>query len=146
MRATDLNSAPKARGLRETEEWARRDSNTRATSYEPAALPLSYRPSNGDCGFRALEPARLAERPKVRAQEHAQHCAMDDEKAAPRPSAGSYAFAVLPTLALTLGIPFANHVEPRILGLPFLLAYIVIWILATPLFMFAAFKAMRAGE
>jgi len=71
---------------------------------------------------------------------------MDDENSASRPSARSYAFAVVPTLALTMGIPFANHVEPRIFGLPFLLAYIVIWILATPFFMFAAFKSMRAGE
>ena len=123
--------------------WARLDSNQRATSYEPAALPLSYRPSNGEGGFRALEPTRLAGRPKVRIRGSAQQCPMDDEDSAPRPSVGSYAFAVLPTLALTMGIPFANRVEPRIFGLPFLLAYIVIWILATPLFMFAAFKAMR---
>jgi hypothetical protein len=43
-----------------------------------------------------------------------------------------------------MGVPFANHVEPRILGLPFLLAYIVTWILVTPLFMYAAYRAMRA--
>ncbi len=30
--------------------WARLDSNQRATSYEPAALPLSYRPA----GIRML--------------------------------------------------------------------------------------------
>ena len=66
----------------------------------------------------------------------------DDERSAP--SGRSYAFALVPTLALTAGIPFANHVEPRVFGLPFLLAYIVVWILATPLFMYAALKAMRA--
>ncbi len=69
--------------------------------------------------------------------------AMDDDESAPQPTVGSYAFAVLPTLALTLGIPFANRVEPRIFGLPFLLAYIVMWIVVTPLFMFAALRAMR---
>jgi hypothetical protein len=68
---------------------------------------------------------------------------MDDDDTASRPTVGSYAFAILPTLALTLGIPFANRVEPRIFGLPFLLAYIVLWILVTPLFMYAAFRAMR---
>jgi hypothetical protein len=89
------------------------------------------------------EAARLAERQKVRANGAAQLPAMDDEERPHRATAGSYALAILPTLALTLGIPFANRVEPRIFGLPFLLAYIVIWIVATPLFMFAAFRAMR---
>ena len=43
-----------------------------------------------------------------------------------------YAVAAIPVLMLTLGIPFANRVEPRIFGLPFLLAWIVLWILLTP--------------
>ncbi len=68
---------------------------------------------------------------------------MDDDEIEKRPSGASYALAILPTLALTMGIPFANHVEPRIFGLPFLLAYIVVWILVTPLFMYAALRAMR---
>jgi hypothetical protein len=41
-------------------------------------------------------------------------------------------------LALTIGPPFANRLEPRIFGLPFLLAYLVFWVLATPLFMLVA--------
>ncbi len=68
---------------------------------------------------------------------------MDEDDSAKSPTVGSYAAALVPTLALTVGIPFANHVEPRIFGLPFLLAYIVIWILATPFFMWAALRAMR---
>ena len=40
--------------------------------------------------------------------------------------------ALVPASALTLGIPFANRLEPRVLGLPFLLAWIVGWILLTP--------------
>ena len=44
----------------------------------------------------------------------------------------SLLLALLPVLALTLGIPFANRLEPRVLGLPFLLAWIVAWILLTP--------------
>jgi hypothetical protein len=43
--------------------------------------------------------------------------------------------ALVPVLALTLGIPFANRLEPRICGLPFLLAWIVGWILLTPIIM-----------
>ena len=43
--------------------------------------------------------------------------------------------AVLPVLGLTVGIPFADRLEPRVFGLPFLLAWIVGWILLTPLLM-----------
>jgi hypothetical protein len=51
------------------------------------------------------------------------------------------ALAGVPVLALTLGIPFANRLEPRIAGLPFLLAYIVIWILLTPVFLLAVYRS-----
>ena len=50
-------------------------------------------------------------------------------------SPASVLLALVPVLALTLGIPFANRLEPRILGLPFLLAWIVGWIILTPVFM-----------
>jgi hypothetical protein len=43
--------------------------------------------------------------------------------------------AAIPFFALTIGPIFANQVEPRILGLPFLLAYCVISVLLTPLFL-----------
>jgi hypothetical protein len=57
-----------------------------------------------------------------------------------RPDRISLALAAIPVLALTLGIPFANRLEPRIAGLPFLLAYIAIWILLTPCFMLAVYR------
>ena len=47
----------------------------------------------------------------------------------------SVLLALVPVLALTVGIPFANRLEPRILGLPFLLAWIVSWIILTPMVM-----------
>jgi hypothetical protein len=49
----------------------------------------------------------------------------------------------VPVLALTLGIPLANRVEPRIFGMPFLPAYIALWILLTPAIMFAVFRIER---
>jgi hypothetical protein len=52
----------------------------------------------------------------------------------------SVALALVPVLALTLGIPLANRVEPRIAGLPFLLAYIVCWIILTPAFLLAVYR------
>ena len=55
----------------------------------------------------------------------------------------SIVLALVPALALTVGIPFANRVEPRIAGLPFLPAYITIWILLTPAFMLAVYRSER---
>jgi hypothetical protein len=40
---------------------------------------------------------------------------------------------------LTIAIPFANRVEPRILGMPFLLAWIALWMLLTPVCLYAIY-------
>ena len=52
--------------------------------------------------------------------------------------------AVIPALALTLGVALVNRLEPRILGLPFVLAWIVAWVLLTPAFMWVAYRSTRA--
>ncbi len=49
--------------------------------------------------------------------------------------------AAIPVLALTLGVVLANWLEPRILGLPFVLAWIVAWVLLTPAFMWVAYRS-----
>jgi quinol-cytochrome oxidoreductase complex cytochrome b subunit len=43
--------------------------------------------------------------------------------------------ATLPGLLILLGVPFANRVEPRVLGMPFLLAWIVGCVLLTSVVM-----------
>ena len=40
-------------------------------------------------------------------------------------------FAAVPPVALLGGVPFANHVEPYVLGLPFLLFWVVLWVVLT---------------
>ncbi|MBV8147591.1 MAG: DUF3311 domain-containing protein [Candidatus Eremiobacteraeota bacterium] len=35
-------------------------------------------------------------------------------------------------------VPFVNRVEPRVAGLPFLLAWLVFWVLSIPIFYSAA--------
>jgi len=45
--------------------------------------------------------------------------------------------AGIPVLALTVGVPFANRLEPRILGFPFLIAYLTVWVVLTPAFLYA---------
>jgi hypothetical protein len=47
--------------------------------------------------------------------------------------------AFVPALALVAGLPFVNRLEPIVLGLPFLLFWILAWVLATPLFLAAAY-------
>ncbi|MGF6723559.1 hypothetical protein P3T43_002914 [Paraburkholderia sp. GAS41] len=37
--------------------------------------------------------------------------------------------AALPFIGILLGIPFVNRVEPLVLGMPFVLAWIVLWVI-----------------
>ncbi len=39
--------------------------------------------------------------------------------------------AVLPFLGILVGVPLLNRVEPLILGMPLILAWIVLWIVLT---------------
>lgn len=54
--------------------------------------------------------------------------------------------AVLPTVGLLGGIPFANRVHPYVLGLPFLLAWIVAWVVATSAIMALIYTLDRARD
>ena len=47
--------------------------------------------------------------------------------------------AFIPALALVAGLPFVNRLEPVVFGLPFLLFWILAWVLATPFFLAAAY-------
>jgi hypothetical protein len=47
--------------------------------------------------------------------------------------------AAVPAVALVAGLPFVNRVEPVVLGLPFLLFWIVGWVLLTPVFLALAY-------
>ncbi|MEG7335181.1 DUF3311 domain-containing protein [Bacillus sp. 0102A] len=42
-----------------------------------------------------------------------------------------HVLATLPFIGILLGIPFANKMTPYVLGMPFILAYIVMWALLT---------------
>ncbi len=47
--------------------------------------------------------------------------------------------AAIPVVALTLGLPFVNRVEPVILGLPLRLFWTVAGVAATPGFLWLAY-------
>ncbi|MEC5406344.1 DUF3311 domain-containing protein [Paraburkholderia sp. MPAMCS5] len=43
--------------------------------------------------------------------------------------------AALPFIGILLGIPFVNRVEPLVLGMPFVLAWIVGWVVLSSIIM-----------
>jgi hypothetical protein len=51
--------------------------------------------------------------------------------------------AAVPVAALTIVVPFVNRLEPRILGLPFILAWILAWVALTPVFLWAVGRVER---
>ena len=44
----------------------------------------------------------------------------------------SLAVAAIPAIALTFAVPFVNRDDPHVLGLPFIFAWIIVWIVLTP--------------
>jgi len=46
----------------------------------------------------------------------------------------------VPFLMLVFALPLVNRVEPVILGLPFILFWILVWIALTPLVLYAAYR------
>lgn len=50
------------------------------------------------------------------------------------------ALAALPAIALSLAIPLANRMEPSVGGAPFLLIWIVCWVVAAPICLFFVSK------
>lgn len=49
------------------------------------------------------------------------------------------AAAAIPVAALIGGLPFANRLEPVVLGMPFLLVWILGWVALTPAFLSVAY-------
>ncbi len=50
------------------------------------------------------------------------------------------ALAAIPFLTLVFALPLVNRTEPVILGLPFLLFWIIGWVALTPLVLFLAYR------
>ncbi len=51
--------------------------------------------------------------------------------------------AAVPFVTLVFLLPLVNRIEPVILGLPFLLFWIVIWVLATPLVLLGGYLLQK---
>lgn len=51
--------------------------------------------------------------------------------------------AAIPIAALTVAVPLVNGVDPRILGLPFVLFWILAWVFLTPVFLWSIGRLER---
>ncbi|MFH1574938.1 MAG: DUF3311 domain-containing protein [Acidobacteriota bacterium] len=51
--------------------------------------------------------------------------------------------ACIPVTMLVFMLPLVNRIEPRVLGLPFLLFWLSLWVFLTPFFLLAAYVVER---
>ncbi|MBV8197071.1 MAG: DUF3311 domain-containing protein [Candidatus Eremiobacteraeota bacterium] len=51
--------------------------------------------------------------------------------------------AAIPIAAMTVVVPLVNRVEPRFFGVPFLLCWLVAWIVVTPAFLWTIGRLER---
>jgi hypothetical protein len=58
----------------------------------------------------------------------------------------THALAALPFLGVLVGIFFANRVEPYVLGLPFALFWVTLWVVLTAVIMAAIYRLDHRGE
>ena len=53
--------------------------------------------------------------------------------------------AVLPFIGILLGVPFVNRVEPLVLGMPLVLAWIVLWVVMSAIIMALVYRLDAAN-
>jgi predicted membrane channel-forming protein YqfA (hemolysin III family) len=54
--------------------------------------------------------------------------------------------AALPFIGILLGVPFVNRVEPLVLGMPLVLAWIVLWVVLTAAIMAVVYRLDPANR
>lgn len=64
-----------------------------------------------------------------------------------RPSRGALFFGLLPFIAVCFSVSFWDHINPVIFGLPFNFFWLILWLLLTPICLWAAYRfEMRSGN
>ncbi len=51
-----------------------------------------------------------------------------------------FLLAIVSPVMLTVAVPLANRVEPRLFGFPFLLVWIFLWVAVTPLCLYGVYR------
>lgn len=64
----------------------------------------------------------------------------DVKLAIKRPSAGALLLGLIPFVAVCFLVPLWDRIDPRILGIPFNLFWLTLWLLITPLCMWGAYR------
>ena len=64
-----------------------------------------------------------------------------------RPSVGAVFFGLVPFVAVCFSVSLWDRINPIILGLPFNFFWLILWLLLTPICLWAAYRIeMRAGN
>jgi hypothetical protein len=63
-----------------------------------------------------------------------------------KPSAGALLLGVIPFAAMCFSVPLWDRVYPMPFGIPFNLAWLICWIVLTPVCMWAAYRVETAGK
>jgi Protein of unknown function (DUF3311) len=63
-----------------------------------------------------------------------------------RPSIGALGLAVIPFAAMCFSVALWDRVQPMILGLPFNLFWLTLWIALTPCCMWGVYRIESAGD
>jgi hypothetical protein len=62
------------------------------------------------------------------------------------PSIGALALGIIPVVAMCLSVALWDRVEPMILGVPFNLCWLILWIVLTPFFMWGAYRLENSAD
>lgn len=62
------------------------------------------------------------------------------------PSIGALALGIIPFVAMCFTVPLWDRVQPLILGLPFNLFWLILWILLTPCCLWGAYRLDSAPD
>jgi hypothetical protein len=63
-----------------------------------------------------------------------------------RPSIGALGLAVIPFAAMCFSVALWDRVQPMILGLPFNLFWLTLWIVLTPCCLWGVYRIESAGD
>lgn len=63
-----------------------------------------------------------------------------------RPSIGALALGIIPFVAMCFTVPLWDRVQPLVIGLPFNLFWLILWILLTPCCLWGAYRLDSAAD
>ena len=62
------------------------------------------------------------------------------------PSIGALALGIVPFVAMCFTVPLWDRVQPLVLGLPFNLFWLILWILLTPCCLWGAYRLQSTAD